>query len=508
MADKVRKLKDAASRHLNKGRNEKALEALLQVVRLEPRDLPSRQRCGDLYRKLGQKNLAIRSYQAVAGAYAADGFLLKAIAVSKVILQLDPKHTETQKALAELYARKRGSSLTAELPAVMSAALGHSAAAAAPSSPQTSALPTASDAATVAQDAEQDAALDVVQAAPHMPQKQDSSGPDSGLEVDAPNADDLIFDDDDDDDGEIFELDFDLDQVEDSSPQEIDLSSLPPIPLFSDLEPKIFIEFLQRMKMTHLEKDSVIMQQGERGQSFYIIASGTVRIEREDEAGQTHILARLGDGAFFGEMALLGDGLRSASVISASELDIFEISRDMLDELSRRFPGVRQVMTRFSKQRMLANLLNTSPLFAPFNPAERKALIEKFKSRPVADNTKIVKQGQDGDGLYVLLSGRAAVFVDLKGQQNQLGELGPGDIFGEMSLLKNAAVSATVQSLGPCIVLRLPVEIFRALAMSQPQILDLVSQLADKRTARNSTILHPIREQAPDFVSADHMVCI
>lgn len=502
MADKVRKLKDLAARQLNKGRHEKALEALLQVVRLEPRDLPSRQRCGDLYRKLGQTSNAVRQYQAVAGAYAADGFLLKAIAVCKVILQIDPKHTETQQTLAELYASKRGSSMTAEMPAAMSVAVGKLIAPSQAASTPAAAAEIPGSVAALTGMAPGDTVLEL----------EDPDAP-SGLELDLEargltplpgtdlslvlieaqhdDVDRNLFADDDDDDAELFELDMDMDidvdeDVDDGSSHEINPSQLPPIPLFSELDEKAFVELLQRLDWQHLSDAAAVVTQGEVGQSFYVIVSGTVRVERRNEAGETQILARLGEGSFFGEMALLGDGLRSASVVAEGEVDLFELSRPMLDALSANYPSVEQVMLRFSKQRLLANLLNTSPLFAPFDRAARKVLIEKFKSRPVAEKTDIVVAGQRGDGLYVLLSGRAQVVASPKQSAVVLADLGPGSIFGEISLLKNEPVGATVRSLTPCTILRLPAKIFRELVMSQPEILDLVSRLADSRLEDNA----------------------
>ena len=72
---------------------------------------------------LFERERAIREYQHVAGRYAADGFLLKAMAICKVILNLDPQHTETQSTLAKLYATHRGESIETVLPASMSGAL-------------------------------------------------------------------------------------------------------------------------------------------------------------------------------------------------------------------------------------------------------------------------------------------------------------------------------------------------------------------------------------------------
>src|SRR3954462_14632780 len=107
--DKLRKLKDEAQKYLAKGRVDKTLEIYAKVLEADPRDLQSRLKCGDLYRRMCKDAEAINSYHQVAQAYAQEGLLLKAIAVCKLILEVDENHTETQTMLASLYAKKGGS---------------------------------------------------------------------------------------------------------------------------------------------------------------------------------------------------------------------------------------------------------------------------------------------------------------------------------------------------------------------------------------------------------------
>ena len=119
---------------------------------------------------------------------------------------------------------------------------------------------------------------------------------------------------------------------------------------------------------------------------------------------------------------------------------LFEVSKDTLDEIISRYVSVKRVLLKFYKQRLLTNLLYTSPIFRPLTPEQRKDLIEKFKSREVPEQTTLLEQGGKGDGLYLLLSGQVRVTKDSK----LLAKLEEGDVFGEMSLLTNEPVSADV----------------------------------------------------------------
>src|SRR5438270_7794934 len=88
---------------LHDGKLAHAAAEFEHAVRLSPGDLTLRQRLGDVYLRLGLRTHAIHEFQHVAGRYAADGQLLKAIAICKVILEIDPQHRQTLHTIADLY---------------------------------------------------------------------------------------------------------------------------------------------------------------------------------------------------------------------------------------------------------------------------------------------------------------------------------------------------------------------------------------------------------------------
>ncbi len=104
----ARKLKEKATEAFSKGKFAKAAEAYADYCAADPKDLQARLRMGDAWAKAGQKEKAIGAYQFAAEGFAKEGFLPRAIAASKLILELDPAHKGVQKMLAELYARKSG----------------------------------------------------------------------------------------------------------------------------------------------------------------------------------------------------------------------------------------------------------------------------------------------------------------------------------------------------------------------------------------------------------------
>ncbi|WP_224363222.1 cyclic nucleotide-binding domain-containing protein [Hyalangium versicolor] len=102
----LRKLRDKATEAFAKGRFSKAAEIYEEYCKAEPKDYQARLRMGDAWAKAGQKDRAISAYQFAATGFAREGFLPRAIAASKLILELDPAHKGVQQMLADLYARK------------------------------------------------------------------------------------------------------------------------------------------------------------------------------------------------------------------------------------------------------------------------------------------------------------------------------------------------------------------------------------------------------------------
>jgi pilus assembly protein FimV len=97
------KVLEAAQKHLAKGAFDKAIIEFQKLVKADPSDVRTWLKIGDLQTKIGAKNDAISTYARVADQYAQQGFFLKAVAVHKQILKLEPTRLDIQLKLAEMY---------------------------------------------------------------------------------------------------------------------------------------------------------------------------------------------------------------------------------------------------------------------------------------------------------------------------------------------------------------------------------------------------------------------
>lgn len=108
-------------------------------------------------------------------------------------------------------------------------------------------------------------------------------------------------------------------------------------------------------------------------------------------------------------------------------------------------------------------VLGRVPLFTDLGRRELQRLAATCVERDYPAGSTLVRQGQPGVGLFIIVSGRARVGrEDAAGTMQELSVLGPGDVFGEMSLLDDLPRSATVVAIEPLKALLLPVYDFRA----------------------------------------------
>jgi small-conductance mechanosensitive channel/CRP-like cAMP-binding protein len=123
--------------------------------------------------------------------------------------------------------------------------------------------------------------------------------------------------------------------------------------------------------------------------------------------------------------------------------------------------------------------LASVPLFSPLAAAERAALLAVARPVRYAAGEAIVRQGQTGKSLFIILHGEAT--VTLAGTSGEVARLRDGAVFGEMSLLTGEARTATVTAATDCDVLEIEAEGFRAVVMSNPSVLEHVTGVTATR---------------------------
>jgi CRP-like cAMP-binding protein len=257
---------------------------------------------------------------------------------------------------------------------------------------------------------------------------------------------------------------------------------LPHIPLFSSLAPEDLLAVMERLTMRPARAGQEILHEGSPGTSMFVLVQGRVAVVRTED-GVARKVAEMRDGAFFGEMALLSNAPRIASVVAEEDCLLLELTREEMDRITTDHPPVLDVVERFYRERLLDNLLRSSPIFRPFPPERRRDLADRFILCAEPPGTELIRQGIPSPGLFVLLRGRCTVHrADVPpGQDPQL--LRDGDVFGEISLVFNTPAVASVRVAEKAVLLKLPRAAFEEVVRPLPEVADALAKLGKERLA-------------------------
>lgn len=127
--------------------------------------------------------------------------------------------------------------------------------------------------------------------------------------------------------------------------------SLRASPLLEGLGEEEQLALLHGLDLVNAQPGDILVSQGERGDSLYILASGGVRVYARETGGRTRLLCALGEGAFFGEISALLDEPRSATVVASGASELLKLDRSALDAVSSRHPRLRSVLEEYCRSR-------------------------------------------------------------------------------------------------------------------------------------------------------------
>jgi CRP-like cAMP-binding protein len=390
------------------------------------------------------------------------GFLVKAIAACKMILQIDPAHSEIRERLLALDVERTGVGGPVGIVAPQDIA------------PVAKMQPRRPGRRTIPPGAPLDQ-VNLGQVVPGARQGVNDRGEDSGVfEIPIEEDSGVIV---------IEETDLleDLEVIEETGLSEGAKRALHRTPLLSSLGPDAMQRLIDKVELVQLDPGQVLFRQGDAGDALYVVAEGSVSVITEGPPRVAH--ENLGEGEFFGEIALVSDEVRNATIEAHPHTgaQLLAIAREVISDLVEEEPQVLQALLRFLRDRLVDNLITSSPLFAPFLGEERSELAARFRFLEAQAGAVILQQGARASGFFIVLAGQLqAIYRDQAGER-VIGQLKPGDVCGEMSLLSHAPAEATMCATTKSFLLELPAAVFREVIMTHPQVLMLVSDLADSR---------------------------
>jgi CRP-like cAMP-binding protein len=126
-------------------------------------------------------------------------------------------------------------------------------------------------------------------------------------------------------------------------------AQLKDVPFFSHLSKRQLAAVAQLTDEVDVEPGRVLAREGDVGQEFFVIIDGTAEVLRGDSP-----IAELGPGEFFGEMALIEEERRVATVRAISPMRVIVMTRQSFRSIDQTIPEVNQAVTEAIKERRAA----------------------------------------------------------------------------------------------------------------------------------------------------------
>jgi len=211
--------------------------------------------------------------------------------------------------------------------------------------------------------------------------------------------------------------------------------------LFKNLDEEQYTDVVNAMSEKRAVNGDIVIKQGGVGDFFYVVETGTLDIYISKNGNPPIKVGDYGPGASFGELALMYNAPRAATITATSDCILWALDRVTFRKI---------LMENTSRKRKMYEIfLEEVPLLQSLEPYERHKIADALESVTYNDGEIVIKQGDVGENFYLIESGEAAVLKeDENGVVREISTLHKGEYFGELALLTDKPRAATIKAKG------------------------------------------------------------
>jgi CRP-like cAMP-binding protein len=248
-------------------------------------------------------------------------------------------------------------------------------------------------------------------------------------------------------------------------------SSLKNVPMLSGVPDDKLATVAKLFELRVVEMGETVFKEGDAGDSFYILTKGRLVVTTVDQNGQFVELSRLKAGQSFGEISLVDDQPRTATITALEESTLFSLSRSQFGKFLELVPSMAEKIRKNINERSAVNLVAKKiPFFQTLGPNKLHLLGTVSKIVTYRPGSTIMMEGRNKPAkFFIITQGEVEVTV----KDKVVRTMGQGDYFGEISLVSGRDATATVTAVGKESVLCLEIarDDFDALFVSEPAAL-------------------------------------
>jgi CRP-like cAMP-binding protein len=286
------------------------------------------------------------------------------------------------------------------------------------------------------------------------------------------------------------------------------LQDLKQLPLMAVLPDTIIDELAGKLVEERYPAGHVLFRKDDPGGAMYLIKEGTVEVVLDEIDGSESVLNHCGPGEALGQMSLLDEAPRSASVVTISPAIFYRLTTTEFRNAIKDQPDdVVEKLKNISVHLRLGHLdiLRKLPLFNHLHGDMLATLVSRLTVSHLEPGEAAFRKGDQGDSLYVIQEGWLKIVLqDTDGKELILNKVGPGESIGEMSLLDDEPRSASAIALSPAILLCLSRDDFLYAIANQPTLAIEVMKGIGGRLRYATTYIEQAIEWSRRIASGDY----
>jgi CRP-like cAMP-binding protein len=257
------------------------------------------------------------------------------------------------------------------------------------------------------------------------------------------------------------------------------IDDLRQLPLLRQIDRDTRERLIERAEVVDLDVGEAFCRAGGKDRALFILLSGRAAVVKRSASRHSKLMAFLGPGAVFGEVAFFLGLQRTADVVASEPSRALKIVHDEDTMSTVDSSKSEELQTRA----WFLQALVSSPVFKELPSEAMDALIVSGKKRLYRAGESVFSEGESADGCYFLVQGQASVVQNLQ----LINRMKAGDVFGEIGLIRpNTLRTATVKADTDLITVRIDGPHFWNLLRSHLPIAVEMERIAQERLKRSA----------------------
>lgn len=205
---------------------------------------------------------------------------------------------------------------------------------------------------------------------------------------------------------------------------------------------------IDAMELKEYNDGDFVIQQGADGDYLYVVDNGNLECTKafnKAEPENRTFLCNYGSGQAFGELALLYNAPRAASIQAKSSAQLFALNRETFNHVVKD--------AAMKKRNRYEEFLNKIPLLDTMEEYERGKIADVIRTKQFKQGDYVIREGEKGNTFYFIEKGHAIATKTVRGtgpdgretsEEQQVFQYGENTYFGELALLKDQPRAANV----------------------------------------------------------------